>query len=334
MTTGLVIGKFMPPTVGHMALLDTAYEMCGNDLDIAICVNETMHEKIGFRLEAIQSRYKRGKLLYHKLPEEMPLESTWAMLKFKYNWFNCLSSLFKRTTYDYVFASESYGKWLADYFRAEFIPLDRQSNAISATIVRQNVFSAWDKLMPEFRQLIVPRVVVAGPESTGKTTLARNLAVCFNTVWVPEWARTYLEHKEDKFPRPENYELFLKVQSANEDALAKQANRVLICDSDAKTTVLYAHVLSDIPYHKYHNYSVTRGHKHELILMCHPDVPYVKDDLRYNEIERVTTVQQHVDMYNPEYQKIVNITGDWNGRFTKAVVAIQQHLEQQASLYR
>ena len=42
------------------------------------------------------------------------------------------------------------------------------------------------------------RIVLYGPESTGKTTLAKVLAKQFQTTWVPEFARNYLQEKWDK----------------------------------------------------------------------------------------------------------------------------------------
>ena len=41
------------------------------------------------------------------------------------------------------------------------------------------------------------RIVIYGPESTGKTTLAKALAEIYQTTWVPEFAREYLQNKWD-----------------------------------------------------------------------------------------------------------------------------------------
>ena len=52
-----------------------------------------------------------------------------------------------------------------------------------------------EKLGQEPSDLI--KIVLFGPESTGKTTLAKQLAKHYNTVWVPEYAREYLQKKWD-----------------------------------------------------------------------------------------------------------------------------------------
>ena len=87
------------------------------------------------------------------------------------------------------------------------------------------------------------KVVTFGPESTGKTTLARTLAEHYETLWVPEFARDYLHEKFDRTGIICEYSDLLPIakgQMRLENELAAKANRVLICDTDLLETQVYS----------------------------------------------------------------------------------------------
>ena len=74
------------------------------------------------------------------------------------------------------------------------------------------------------------KVVLFGPESTGKTTLSQDLAKHYNTVWVPEYAREYLQDKwdrEGKTCEPKDLLPIAEGQIKLENSLAKKANEIL-----------------------------------------------------------------------------------------------------------
>ena len=83
------------------------------------------------------------------------------------------------------------------------------------------------------------RICLTGPESTGKTELAKLLARELNTVWVPEFAREYAETHGNELTA-DDVEPIARGQIANEDRLAPQADRILILDTDLISTVVYA----------------------------------------------------------------------------------------------
>ena len=87
------------------------------------------------------------------------------------------------------------------------------------------------------------RIVLFGPESTGKTTLAIQLARHYNTVWVEEYARPYLQNIWDQERRTCEPKDILPIafgQIASENKLAKRADKVLICDTDLLETKVYS----------------------------------------------------------------------------------------------
>ena len=126
--------------------------------------------------------------------------------------------------------------------------------------------------------MIMPkRILILGPESTGKSTLAEMLAQHYAEPWVPEVAREYLE----KLDRPYTYEDLLQIgkQQMNlEDELALTATRFLFCDTDLRVIQVWSQhrygkvdpwVLEEIARRTY-----------DLILLCAPDLPWQADPLR------------------------------------------------------
>lgn len=77
----------------------------------------------------------------------------------------------------------------------------------------------------------VRKIVVIGPESTGKSTLSEDLAAALGTVWVREYAREYLEQLERPY-REEDLLAIAKGQVAQEEAAMQHAKKWLVCDTD------------------------------------------------------------------------------------------------------
>jgi NadR type nicotinamide-nucleotide adenylyltransferase len=121
------------------------------------------------------------------------------------------------------------------------------------------------------------KVVVLGPESTGKSTLSEKLAAHFNTVWTPEYAREYL----DELGRPYEQGDLLEIargQLRLEDEKARQASRLLICDTD-----LY--VLKVWSEHKYGHadpriLEQIAARPYDLYLLTYIDIPWQEDPQR------------------------------------------------------
>lgn len=278
--TGLVLGKFLPPHLGHVYLVEFARRYADA---LTVVVGSLAREPIPGALRHAWMRELFPDVNVVHLTDENPQyphehPDFWAI------WRESLLRVLPAPP-DVVFASEAYGERLAAELGAEFVPVDpgRTAMSVSGTAVRDDPFGNWDYLPRVVRPYFAKRVCVFGPESTGKTTLARALAAALRTVWVPEYARTLLEAKGGAITEAD-LERIARGQAASEDALLREANRVLVTDTDVLETAiwsefLYGRVDPSI-------LAAAAARPADLYLLTATDVPFVPDPVRYLPDER------------------------------------------------
>ena len=179
-----------------------------------------------------------------------------------------------------------------------------------------------EKLGQEPSDLV--KVVLFGPESTGKTTLSKQLADHYQTLWVPEYAREYLQEKwdrEQKSCEPEDLLPIAYGQMNLENTLAKKASKILICDTDLLETKVYSEAY-------YLGYADPLLEKHalqnsyDLYLLTYIDIPWVKDDLRDKPDERERMFSYFHETLKKYNRNFVTLKGDKEQRFKFA----KQHI--------
>ena len=165
------------------------------------------------------------------------------------------------------------------------------------------------------------RILILGPESTGKSTLAEDLAHHFGEPWVPEFAREYLE----KIDRPYRFEDLAEIgkgQLALEDQKAEKAQKFLFCDTDLRVI----HIWSEHRFGKTDPWVLEeiQQREYELILLTDTDLPWEPDPLReYPELE----MRQY---FFEKYRKLAEqsgfpyliVSGDREKRLKDAVTAV------------
>ncbi|WP_397364433.1 AAA family ATPase [Olleya sp. R77988] len=164
------------------------------------------------------------------------------------------------------------------------------------------------------------KVVLFGPESTGKTTLSKQLARYYNSVWVPEYAREYLQNKWNdhrKTCEPQDLLPIAKGQMRLENELAKKTDSVLICDTDLLETKVYSEAYysgtCDPLLEKY-----ALENNYDLYFLTYIDTPWEADDLRDKPEEREAMFKVFEDAlikYNKPY---VLLKGDKKTRLETA----------------
>jgi NadR type nicotinamide-nucleotide adenylyltransferase len=277
MTRGMVLGKFMPPHAGHVYLCEFARRWV-DDLTIVVGTLEAEPIRGDLRFAWMKELFPFDHVVHltdenPQYPHEHP--DFWAI------WRASLERVLPSRP-DVVFASEDYGEKLAEVLGARFVAVDQARSVVpvSGTAIREHPMRHWEHIPRCVRPYFVRRVSVVGPESTGKTTLARRLAERFETVWVPEWARTLLERRKGALEGLDWTDI-VRGQVASEEALARNANRVLFCDTDPIVTPLWAEALLGACPPAVRAAASDAARVYDLTLLCAPDVPWVADEVRY-----------------------------------------------------
>ncbi|HXA17965.1 MAG TPA: ATP-binding protein [Thermoanaerobaculia bacterium] len=172
-----------------------------------------------------------------------------------------------------------------------------------------------------------PRVCLIGPECTGKTTLAEQLADHFGVAWIAEFAREYAR-RVGRMLTADDVEPIARGQMALEDAARQPTtNNLLILDTDLISTVVYArHYYGTCP-----EWIETeaRARKADLYLLTEVDVPWTIDDVRDSAAPRETLHRVFATTLETYGAEFVAISGDRETRFAAAVAAIAARLHVQ-----
>ncbi len=172
------------------------------------------------------------------------------------------------------------------------------------------------------------KVVLFGPESTGKTTLSERLARHYNTVWVPEYAREYLQNKwnnERKTCEPEDLLPIAEGQMQLENDLTKKATEILICDTDLLETKVYseAYYVGDCD-PILEKYAIENTY--DLYLLTYIDIPWEADDLRDKPNEREEMFEYFRATLEKYNRNFITLKGNKKERLKLAVEHIDNLL--------
>jgi len=164
-------------------------------------------------------------------------------------------------------------------------------------------------------------ISITGPESTGKSMLAKQLAQHYATVFVPEIARDYLQ-KLDREYGFEDIVIIAKEQLKAENHAAEKANNYLFCDTD----LLVTKVWSNFKFGKCDPWieESVKIHRYDLYLLCDIDLPWEDDPLREHPDER----KELFEIYKAELDGMKAnyriISGLGEERLKNAILAVEE----------
>jgi len=272
---GFVLGRFMPPHAGHVYLCDFARAYVG-ELTILVCSMPDDPIPGALRFAWMRELFPSARVMHcdeilPQLPEDDP-ENFWPI------WRDVIRR-YHAEPIDVVFASEPYGQRLAEETGSRFVPVDEARTAfpVSASAIRNDPYSNWRFVPGPVRPYYLKRVTLFGAESTGKTTLAAQLARHFDTVVAPEYGRFHTEAFGAGATSREDMRQIVMGHLAGVAAASLRANRVLIEDTDPVLTAIWSDTLAgarDPWFANFRDYPA-------LYLFCDIDLPWVADGTRY-----------------------------------------------------
>jgi len=145
------------------------------------------------------------------------------------------------------------------------------------------------------------------------------LAEHFQTNWVPEYAREYIDQLDREYVSSDLLEI-AKGQLQQEEFIAFITDSLLFCDTDLITLKIW----SDYKYKKTHPWILEQIKKQDcdLYLLCKPDIPWVSDPQRENPTDRDTLFDIYKNTLLTNNKPFVEISGEFPQRLEKAIAAV------------
>ena len=166
------------------------------------------------------------------------------------------------------------------------------------------------------------KIAITGAESTGKSTLSKQLAEKYETIWVPEYSRDFIEKLNRKYTY-DDIETIAKQQIEIEKKLPSE--KIIFFD----TWLIITKVWFDFVYGKHPEWLHTTIQQSNinLFLVCDIDMPWEKDPVRENGGENRIKLHQiylsELKQYNFEFEII---SGTGNERLNNAMKAINKYI--------
>lgn len=294
MSRAFVLMTAMPPTKGHINLIRFAAELADNVTVIVCTQPDEPFPSERFLAVADATKHSerfhaagevKVEWLHRKLEQNPSAPGFWEM------WDKIMRG-FGFKPGDMCVSSEPYGKTLADRLDGVFMPYDpeRELYYTKATQIRNNPAKYFADIAPEFQQHLRQTVTIFGAESTGKTTLSRELSYKANGHWLFEYARPYLTYTENVIT-PESMTGIWKGQKA----IQRHGQRML----DKPWVIQDTDLFSTVGYWEFPHWQETLGPvpeelikdaielKSDLYLITKSNIPFEKDPLRYKSDEGV-----------------------------------------------
>lgn len=300
----------MPPTKGHLHLIEFVHSLSDDVTHGRVIVTTQPDEPMAAeRYHAVRQAAKGLNVDVFWLNRELPVDPNtpgfWMLWK-------SLMMEHGMEKGDVFVSSELYGATMAEVMKGTFIPYDpaRELLGVKATPIRENMVKHFGDIMPTFQPYLRGRVTIFGAESTGKTTLSRELAAYVNGDFLYEYARPYLEAVGPEITIKSMENIWKGQKAAQDHTRFWEGKPFLIQDTDLFSTVGYweqphwKSELGEVPPGLVKDAQQTKS---DLYLILKSDIPFEKDPIRYGGDRRESPDEYWIglaDKYNLNYQVI------------------------------
>ena len=212
---------------------------------------------------------------------------------------------------------------------------ERDETSVSSTEIMDAPLKHWDQIPVIARPYFVKKVLLIGGESTGKSTLAQNLALYYNTNFLPEIGRDVCDYAggiEELMIEEDFHEILIRHKGKELEAV-KSSNRLLFVDTDALITKFFSHFLLTDPESLKRNDNLADAiaaiNRFDLILFLEPTVAFVQDGTRNERLleDREGFSNQIKRIFDECGLRYYCIGGDYHQRFVKAKELISEEFD-------
>lgn len=229
---------------------------------------------------------------------------------------------------DVVFCGSDYkdSRRYEELYQCPAVYFDREEIHVSSTEIFEDPFRYWEFIPAIVRPYFVKKVLLIGGESTGKSTLARNLALVYNTNYLEEVGRNVCDDAggiEEMMVEEDFHQILLKHKLLEMEAV-RDSNKLLFVDTDALVTKFFSHFLfTDSGILKRNDdlaNAIAAINRFDLILFLEPTVAFVQDGTRNEKLleDREGYSRQMKELYDEMGLQYHCISGDYRERFLKA----------------
>ncbi len=315
-TNGLFLGKFAPFHKGHQFVVESALKEVDRLIILVYDAPETTDIPLTVRAEWIRTLYPDVEVIEGW---NSPAETgyTEEIMRKQENY---VLDMLNRRRITHFFSSEPYGEHMSKALEAKncIVDLDRNIVSISATQIRENPFKKRHFLAPEVYKDLITHVVFMGAESTGKSTITKEMARRFDTVYMPEYGQEFWEkHQVDM-----ELTIGQLVDLANghierENILLYEANKYLFTDTNAITTYIFSmhyHGQADPKLQELANKCAQR---YDLVFLCDIDIPYDDTPDRLGKVVRKKFHEKTIQYLNERNIPFILLRGNLEERVAK-----------------
>ena len=339
--TGVYFGRFCPPHRGHLYQMIEASTKC-EKLIVVISDNRRQTEEICRAAGLPTITYQLRKQWISQQLQDMDhievraLDETdipvypdgWQM------WSARMRQVVPEKIDAFFVGDRDYEATLQAYFPESVMELfdpARSRYPISATEIRHDILGNWHYILGPARPFLAKKVLIAGTESCGKTTLTKCLAKLYNTSWSEEvgryYARDYLGGDESIYT-DEDFGRMAHLQAEQDYHALRTANKVCFFDTDAVVTDYYSELYMG------HRNKLVEAYisptKYDVLLFLTPDVKWVSDGQRLNgDQERRERLNRRLLAMYEEFgfkDKTIIVRGNYNERLTFAINLVDNML--------